>query len=278
MANSKEVFKDLVAKMRLNDSPSEIEAIAYFILERAAGITRMDVMKGKELSAAPDFTEVIERLHRQEPIQYIVGEEIFDGRVFEVNPSVLIPRPETELLLPEVVQLLNGQESIRILDVGTGSGCLAVSLALRCSAAEFFATDVSEGALRTAQRNAARHGVNITFSKSDILRQDLPVGDLTIVVSNPPYIPQREEQQMQTRVTQYEPHLALFVPDHDPLIFYRAISRKAKNALRPGGWLLFEIHESFGREIVAVMEAAGFRSVTIKKDLDSKDRMVVGQA
>ncbi|HMI67455.1 MAG TPA: peptide chain release factor N(5)-glutamine methyltransferase [Cyclobacteriaceae bacterium] len=277
MAKSKELFRELVNKIQLAESKEEIESIVYFLLESQLGLTRTDVLTKKELenADAPDWGEIISRINRQEPIQYIVGEAVFYGRKFKVDPSVLIPRPETELIIDEIRKdHSHEKKGLAVLDVGTGSGCIAITLAKELPKAKIYATDVSAGALMTAVENAKRNRAAVEFIRHNILSDEFQLKGIDIVVSNPPYVTVAEKTSMKKNVTDYEPPEALFVPDDDPFIFYSAIARVGKKILRPGGKVIVEINERFGMEVSEVFLKEGFSSVLVMKDFAGKDRVV----
>ena len=277
MANSKELFRELVNKIQLPENNEEIESIVYFLLENQLGLTRTDVLAKKELenAHAPDWEEIISRINRQEPVQYILSEAVFYGRKFKVDPSVLIPRPETELIIDEV-RMDHSQEKkgLAILDVGTGSGCIAITLAKELPKAKIYATDVSAGALLTAVENAKRNRTAVEFIRHNILSDELQLKGIDIVVSNPPYVTLAEKAAMKKNVVEFEPPEALFVPDDDPFIFYSAIARVGKKILRPGGKVIVEINERFGTGVSEVFLKAGYHSVLVRKDFAGKDRLV----
>jgi release factor glutamine methyltransferase len=214
-----------------------------------------------------------------EPVQYVLGEADFDGMSLRVGPGVLIPRPETEELVAWIASDLAGRGKVRILDIGTGSGCIALSLARRFPDAEVEAWDISDSALAIASDNARQLGMNVELVKRDALLKDVPA-DLferyDVIVSNPPYICEREKADMDDNVLQHEPSTALFVPDSDPLLFYRAISLSAARMLKHGGGLYFEINREYGRETEAMMRSAGLEEVELRKDFIGNDRMVKG--
>lgn len=218
-----------------------------------------------------DPVQIGRQLEAGIPVQYIVGHTTFLGRKFAVSPAVLIPRPETEELVRWIEQ--EDRKTPRIADIGTGSGCIAVTLAADLPGAVVTAVDISESALAIARQNAESHAVKIDFRLCDILCEE-PGGRFDIIVSNPPYVTEREKESMYSNVLAYEPHLALFVPDDDPLLFYRAIALQAKRALDPGGSLYFEINEAHGSDIVALLSAEGYRDVELHDDLFGKHRMV----
>ena len=281
MANSKELFSELVNKIRLDESREEVNSIVYLLMENQFGLTKTDVLSGKPLSNAdPDqLEEMIFRINRHEPIQYILGEAWFYGRKFKVNPCVLIPRPETELIVKE----LTGNQFApiaggSILDIGTGSGCLAITLAKELSNRKVVATDVSEEALTIAAENAKGNDASVEFIQHNILTEEFPLIGIEFIVSNPPYVTTTEKNIMKKNVLKYEPSLALFVSDQDPLIFYTAIAQKGTRLLIPGGKVMVEINEQFGREVSELFASEGYYDVLIRKDFAGKDRFVSATA
>jgi len=279
--NSKVLFQDFVHQLSLDEHPDEVHAIAYLVLETMLGVDRTAIMMGRVITLSESdqkrLGEIIQRLNRHEPVQYILGEADFGGRRFVVNNAVLIPRPETEVLVSEVLKSWKRNEGkLRLLDIGTGSGCIPITLALALPQAEVMAVDISRDALEVAKENAARHSVKIEFFECDVLQQPLPFQHLDLIVSNPPYITVKEKAHMQQLVLAHEPHLALFVPDDDPLLFYRVIASKAWRSLNQNGVLAFEINEAYGKEVAALIRSTGFSSVEIVKDISGKDRVVKG--
>jgi release factor glutamine methyltransferase len=276
MTNSKELFNDLLRRITLNEDKGEIQSIIYLILENKFGLSKTDVLSEKKINTV-DHTHldsIISRLNQDEPIQYILGSANFFGRSFGVNFSALIPRPETELLVDEIKSFTKSIKTpIRILDIGTGSGCIAISLALEIPNSIVTAIDISNDALICAKQNALALGGNVNFIELDIINEEL-TDQFDLIVSNPPYISAEEKKSMKPNVLAYEPHLALFAPLNDPLIFYRTIATKCKKNLTPNGSLWFEINEHFGEEIRNLLEVQGFKDVQILKDLDGKDRMI----
>jgi len=225
-----------------------------------------------------EFQKAILRLKNFEPIQYIVGETEFYGLPFKVNRHTLIPRPETEELVEWIISgqklITNNPKSITILEVGTGSGCIAISLAKNLPNSRIFALDVSVEALKIARENAEINEVEIEFFQTDILTvEDLPK-QFDIIVSNPPYVRELEKELMQQNVLRYEPESALYVANEDPLVFYRVISKLAKNHLKPNGTLFFEINEYLATEMIALLKSEGFQNIEINKDIFGKDRML----
>jgi release factor glutamine methyltransferase len=278
MTNSKELFNDLVSRITLKEEKSEIQSIVHLFLEKKLRLTKTEILAGKEIAVIDPatFYASIDQINNHTPIQYILGEEEFYGRTFQVNSSVLIPRPETELLVNEIRYefLKPGSEALRILDIGTGSGCIAITLALEIPRAIVHATDISKEALKTAQQNAEALHAPVSFLEHNILSDEITFGPVDLVVSNPPYISLEEKTTMKQNVLMYEPHLALFAPTEDPLAFYKAIASKSKAILSEGGSVWVEINEHFGTEVCHVFIDQGYRSVRMIKDLDNKNRIV----
>jgi release factor glutamine methyltransferase len=224
------------------------------------------------------FLEILSQLKASKPIQYILGETDFYGRTFRVNPAVLIPRPETEELVKWVLDSVS-KANPSILDIGTGSGCIAISLKLELPEADVVALDISADALALAQENATLHKAEVRFIEKDVLFMmptDL-ASTFDVVVSNPPYIALSEKDSMKDNVLANEPHLALFVPNTNPLIFYEHIASIAQEKLNLGGFLFFEINERFGKEVLELLVKRGFKHVELRQDLGCKDRMVKAQ-
>lgn len=283
MKNSKVLFLDLANRIKINESDDEIKSMASIIMEYLFSVSGTDILLEKEVEVVSgeekQIDEIVRRINANEPVQYVLGETIFYRRIFFVDPSVLIPRPETEELVSAVLSHLQGsggRNDPSILDIGTGSGCIPITLALECGSAQVSATDISDEALKVAGKNALRLKAPVQFFKNDILKENLPVNNLDVVVSNPPYIPCEEKASMRDNVIAFEPHIALFVPDNDPLLFYKAIVEKSLSALRSGGLLALEINERFGKDIVLLMEKFGFRDVEVVRDIFYKERIVKG--
>lgn len=228
-------------------------------------------------SIRKQIDKIVERIDQNEPIQYILGECRFCGINFSVTPDVLIPRPETEELV-ELITVRHTGTNTRILDIGTGSGCIAVSLAKKLQKSQVEAWDISENALRIARTNAQKNNTTVTFKQIDIT-QNLPdIGkQYDIIVSNPPYVCLKEKAEMEENVLNHEPHLALFVPDEDPLLFYRAILQAGKKLLSDGGYIYFEINRMFGNETAALLKTNGYEKIEIIKDISGNDRIIAAQ-
>ena len=219
------------------------------------------------------LNDAIERLKRAEPIQYIIGETEFCDLTFKVNPSVLIPRPETGELVRWIVEE-NKNKGNTILDIGTGSGCIAISLAKMMPQATVTAWDVSPQAIETAKGNNVVNETEVTFVEQDIFAENVGSGKFDIIVSNPPYIKEIEKENMLPNVLDWEPEIALFVPDNDPLLFYRQIARKGLQLLNPGGKLYFEINREHGQETCAMLAEYGYKAIELRKDFAENDRMI----
>ena len=257
---------------------SEALALAKMLLVEVFGFSSLELYGGKDKEFSEKhrsvLNEMIRRLQKNEPIQYIIGIESFFGLTFEVNPNVLIPRPETQELVSWIIGDYQSDESIRILDIGTGSGCIPISLAKQLSKAEVESWDISEGALEVASRNCERNGVKVLLRKKDVLKA-APEGDLyEVIVSNPPYITNKEKTDMEANVLDWEPSLALFVPDEDPLLFYRKIAQLGCDMLKEGGSLYFEINRAYGEETVLMLKELGYAQIELKKDSWGNDRMI----
>ena len=258
----------------------EAQAIARLIYEVRYGLTLSDLLIGRDSSVTQDELEQIAiRLERQEPVQYILGQTEFCGRTFVVNKHVLIPRPETAELCQWIV-LGNGLQGCKkILDIGTGSGCIAITLALDIPNSQVTAWDISADALAVARENASSKHVHVSFEQvdalhltSDICHQTSDAFDL--IVSNPPYICNKERETMEANVLEHEPHTALFVPNDDPLLFYRAIAQYGQTALKEGGWLYFEINPLYAEDLRAILSKMSYYDIEIKEDQYGKQRLI----
>lgn len=292
MQSSKQLYDNLLLQITAYES-QEAKEIVFWLMEFYLGLKKIDILSDKEIieitphplpsqgRGAIDWATIIERLNTHEPIQYILGETEFYGRRFLVNDSVLIPRPETEELVKYIVDkskvlpIGEGWEGF-LLDIGTGSGCIAISLAKELPNFKVMAYDISEKALETAKRNAELNKANVTFEKVDILNNQFSIlnSKFSIILSNPPYVTKQEIDRMQKNVLDFEPHLALFVEDADPLIFYKAIANFAFNNLTNNGLVAVEINEALGEETADVFRRKGFSEVEIIKDIHQKDRFV----
>jgi len=276
---SKELHLKIADMLSPVYSKDECDSLAFLLLENIFELSRTDLL----LNTTIDFSEekdnslnlTVNRLLHNEPIQHIFGVADFYGRKFKVNEHVLVPRQETEELIQLIVKD-NTLTSTKILDIGTGSGCIACSLALEIDNSEVHALDVSHLALDTANENSATLKANVVFTKCDILKEEILQNAFDIIVSNPPYVLDSEKKQMHHNVTDFDPHLALFVSDEDPLVFYRVIAEKSKKVLKSGGKLYFEINERFGSEVSIILLDLEYTDINIHKDLHGKDRFVSG--
>ena len=309
------MYNDLWRRLAHIYGENEAKAIARLVYEVRYGLSFADLLMGREANVPQqELEDIAQRLERQEPVQYVLGQADFCGRTFHVDEHVLIPRPETEELCRWIVeevgserpcdseQLQKTNGALSILDIGTGSGCIAVTLAADIPQARVTAWDISEGALHVARGNARRHGVSIAFERVDVLSLEQPAsgtqppspgivypmhdvqppspgkpplsGSYHLIVSNPPYICNKERASMEANVLEHEPHEALFVPDDDPLLFYRAIARYALTALAPGGWLYFEINPHYATMLSERLDIMGYRNIETRQDQYGKTRMM----
>lgn len=259
----------------------EAESFFYLILENRHQLRRIDLAldADKEFSEAEisNWNFILEKLKTQIPIQYILGTTHFYGSEFIVDENVLIPRPETEELVDWIVKLntkLSKKKDLKILDIGTGSGCIAISLAKNILNSAVFAVDVSEKALAVAEKNATLNKVTVTFLQKNILETNHLDQKFDIIVSNPPYVRNIEKAEIKPNVLDNEPHLALFVPDNDPLIFYKKIAELAAANLNTNGQLFFEINQYLGKETQDLLESLGLKNIELRKDIYGNDRMI----
>ncbi|MBE0638441.1 MAG: peptide chain release factor N(5)-glutamine methyltransferase [Bacteroidales bacterium] len=270
--------------LELNKIYTGNEAASFLdhILEHRLGITRIQRALNPELRLSEsDMLKVhfdVKELKKFRPIQYIFGETVFFGLQLLVDEHVLIPRPETEELVLWIVGEHKNQGPLSILDIGTGSGCIALALKKELPLATVQGCDVSADALKIAEKNAAANNLTVSFFLMDMLKPDewTRQPQFDVIVSNPPYVTNAEKQLMQPNVLNYEPAGALFVSDEDPLVFYRSILHFAENQIRPGGKIYFEINERFGDQMIRLLTDAGYQNVELRKDLSGKDRMISG--
>lgn len=259
----------------------EIESFFYIILESFHNKKRIDLALNPEMEMDAvqllRWESVLADLKKEKPIQYILGETEFYGLPFLVNENTLIPRPETEELVEWILESTKYEEQstkLNVLDIGTGSGCIAISLAKNLPSAQVSAIDVSEKALATAHKNAEINKVDVNFILKNILETEVLDEKYDIIVSNPPYVRNLEKEEIKPNVLEYEPHLALFVEDNDALLFYRKIAELAKKNLSENGKLYFEINQYLGKETVELLEEMGFKNIVLKKDIYGNDRMI----
>lgn len=271
------LLQEITNTLSYNYSTQESESLAYMVLEHVFDLSKMTILVNDavEINNKEGVQNIVERLLKNEPIQYIIGHTEFYGRKFEVNENVLIPRQETEELI-QLIKTENSDSGLKILDIGTGSGCISCSLKLEMKQAKIFALDISKNALEVAKKNSEKFGCEVSFIHLDILTDEMSIHNLDIIVSNPPYVTIEEKDQMHKNVLAFEPDIALFVPNDDPLKFYEAIIQKSIVALNNGGKLYFEINELFGNEVNLLMRQNRFKNVKIHQDLNGKDRFVSG--
>lgn len=256
---------------------TEASALARWILEEEFGFSTLELYAGKDTDFPMEkrnrLNDILVRLARFEPIQYIIGKTEFCGLTLKVSSDVLIPRPETAELVDWIVSDCP-QLGLRVLDIGTGSGCIAITLAERMVEAEVSAWDISEKALAVARENALHNNVRIAFSCMDVFNEPTDTSVFDIIVSNPPYITESERAEMERNVLDYEPETALFVPDTDPLRFYRRIAHIGNQMLKPGGKLFFEINRAYGSETAAMLKYGGYSQVEVRSDSYGNARMI----
>ena len=279
--SAKTLFNYVITNVTAYDS-QETKAMAYMLLEHYLRLRNVDVLVDKPISTnirQPDWDAIVARLNKNEPVQHIIGATFFCGLSFKVSPSVLIPRPETEELVRIVVKdFSEPDQKIKIVDIGTGSGCIAIVLDRFLPHARVKGWDVSEAALRVARENARDLLADAQFEIYDILNTTNKTAEqFDCVVSNPPYITYAEAINMEPNVLRFEPHLALFVEDQDPLLFYRAIADFCQTNLKPEGACYVEINEHFGAATQELFAEKGFTRVEIVRDIHGKDRIVKAQ-
>ena len=285
LKETKELFQNELAGLY---DFEEIDSFFYILIEHYLGLKRIALALKPEISCSKEDLESIlkalEYLKKQIPIQYILGETEFFGLPFKVNSHVLIPRPETEELVDWILNFEKSESvnnGLKILDIGTGSGCIAVSLAKNLIHAQVYALDVSHDALEVAKRNAVLNNVSVEFIQVNMLQPETWNTEFKnlrfdIIVSNPPYVRELEKAQMKSNVVNNEPHLALFVKNEDPLIFYKAITKYAVDNLTTKGSLFFEINEYLGKPMTQLLKSFNFNAIELKQDIFKKDRMIKG--
>ena len=272
------LLNDVIFKLQKNFSRAESESIAYILMEEVLNLNRTTLLINEFLQvsdqALSHLDQSVDRICFNEPVQHVTGNAYFYGRTFKVDETVLIPRPETEELIQLILAEHNRKAALKILDVGTGSGCIATSLSLELTEAVVYAIDISSEAIATARKNAQMHRADIHFIVMDILKETPAICDLDILVSNPPYIMEKEKPMMMSNVLDFEPHKALFVSNDDPLLFYDIILKHGQLLLKPGGMVYFEINENLGSEMCSLCEHQGYANVRLIKDIHQKDRIV----
>jgi release factor glutamine methyltransferase len=275
LATAKKYFFDELATLF---SQSECKQMWLVLLEKRFGWSPAEQMLQMEARVSESdllyFRSAVKRLQANEPFQYVVGDTLFAGVLLKTDKRALIPRPETEELVALVANL--GLAFEAVLDLCTGSGCMALALQMKFPNAKVRGLDLSADAIALAKENAQLNNLDLAFEVADVLHWN-PDQTFDLIVSNPPYIPSLEKTQMQANVLDFEPHMALFVPDNDPLLFYRRIIQIAEKALNNEAYLALEIHENFARETQALFAGLGFKNVTIHTDLQGKERMILAQ-
>lgn len=276
----KKIFLETKEKLLAHFSASEADFLTFILLEKVTQLNKTQILLNTAFALTQEQHKLLEndlqRIIAQEPWQYVVGEVDFLGSKLKVNPTVLIPRPETEEWVQNLIQKHKKYDFKQILDIGTGSGCIAIALAKAFPQAKVTAIDVSDTAISLATQNSLKNKANIHFQTLNVLSwQTMQEWDL--IVSNPPYICENEQTQMQKNILAYEPHQALFVPNEKPLLFYEKIAQIAQNNLVKGGFLYVEINEAFGIEVKNLFEGYDLQKVQILKDFADKNRVVVAQ-
>ena len=271
----KQLIDYIISELRGFYPEEELRELAYWIIEESTGMTRTQILTDcKDTQNISNMEIILQKLRAHEPIQYIFGHTEWKGLDLRVTPDTLIPRPETAELVEWILQEADRDKPLSVLDIGTGSGCIAIALKKAAPKWQVTGLDISEEALAVAKENAIRNKVEVNWLQADILspiaNNPLPIAD--IIVSNPPYICDSEKKDMDARVLDYEPHSALFVPDTDPLLFYRQIASLASSP----SLVFFEINEAYGNEVCAMMEQMGYSDVQLKNDMYGKPRMVFG--
>ena len=305
LCSVKQLINHIISELRGHIPEEELSELAYWIVEETTGLTRAQILMGckdtkknvyeqekdsfhchkphffagssgecasrqtesKDTENTPNIEIILEKLRAHVPIQYIFEHTEWMGLDLRVTPATLIPRPETAELVEWVKETCSHQQQLRVVDIGTGSGCIAIALKRACPLWDITGVDISTEALVIAQENAKRNQVQVNWKKLDILSENLDFID--IIVSNPPYICQKEKADMDKRVLNYEPHNALFVPDTDPLLFYRRIAE-----MKAAKQLFFEINEAYGQEVCDMLQELGYQHITLKRDIYGKERMV----
>ena len=272
--SSKELVGQIMTSLLHLYSENEAKSMAYRCLDLGWDCSATDILMEKPVEISDEWEAKLGRLHSGEPLQYVMGFEFFRDRKFIVSPATLIPRPETEELVIKILPLIEKQH--RVLDVGTGSGCIAVSLAIETDAS-IFALDISESALDIAKSNASLLSAPLSFQVQDVFEWEQTSDVWDFIVSNPPYVLDQEKMEMSPNVLDFEPHLALFVPDLDPLKFYQTLGDFAWSRLNPGGWLAVEINRAYGLETEKLFRQIGFSTTELHQDFKGNDRFVLAQ-
>jgi release factor glutamine methyltransferase len=272
--SSKELAGQIMTSLLHLYNENEAKSMAYRCLDLGWDCSATDILTEKPVEISDEWEAKLGRLHSGEPLQYVMGFEFFRDRKLIVSPATLIPRPETEELVIKISPLIEKQH--RVLDVGTGSGCIAVTLSIETDAS-IFAWDISEGALDIAKNNERLLGAQVSFLHQDVFEWEQTTDTWDFIVSNPPYVLEQEKNEMSPNVLDFEPHLALFVSDLDPLKFYQTLGDFAWSRLNPGGWLAVEINRAYGLETEKLFRQIGFSTTELHQDFKGNDRFVLAQ-
>lgn len=279
VSNSAELLRKLTDELEPLYGRNEAKSIAFILIEHLFGWYKTYIIAGEPLGSFSDsiFSKLelyMERLKKFEPIQYILGEALFYGRKYFVDKSVLVPRPETEELVSLIISQHKAKSEIKILDIGTGSGCIAITLDKELPPTEVYAMDIDKDALQTARKNAMIHNSQVMFVQDDIFAYQPSYPMFNVVVSNPPYVTDSEKALMNRNVLDYEPSLALFVPDEDPIKYYKAIADFCALYLLPQGKLYFEINERLGNKVMDMLQKHGYEEIYLFKDFNNRNRII----
>ncbi len=277
--NSSELLRKLTDELEPLYGRNEAKSISFLLIENIFGWYKTYIIAGEPLESFSNsiFSKLeayMERLKNHEPIQYILGEAHFYGRKFFVDRTVLVPRPETEELASLIISQHKAKSEIKILDIGTGSGCIAITLNKELPPSELYAMDIDKEALQTARKNAMIHNSPVMFVQDNIFHPQPSYPMFEIVVSNPPYVTESERALMKRNVVDYEPNIALFVPDDDPIKYYIAISEFCEFFLQPAGKLYLEINERLGNKVIELLQSKGYKEIFLFKDFNNKNRII----
>ena len=264
------MFTYIVSQLAPFYSPQEARDLAFWILEETTGLSRADISAGKDTQNISNIEIILQRLQKKEPIQYIFGHSLWFGLDLLINSATLIPRPETAELVEWILQTMPADKPLSVIDIGTGSGCIAIAIKQRRPNWQVTGLDISSEALQIAQQNAIRNNTQVNWLQSDILSDS--IGTFDVIVSNPPYVLYSEKCSMESTVLDYEPHSALFVPDNDPLRFYERIC-----SMESGKFVFFEVNERFAQQVAQLLRKHNYDDIQIKCDIYEKQRMVSGR-